>query len=210
MGVFSWLHYLTYAKKTKLVDFHYKSLKSWKINNSDLTQQLSYRFSPIFIDWLLLGLIIAYKFSRALWWQGGKRKESLQLHLWNLNICIKKIDPKCWLAGMTLVMLSIPLVHAFTCFSLFLYIRTDFSFALIKGNLTAQSRWRACSQEIIKCENWTWLHHTHNLLMTWSSTLTGSADNKLNQCTRILKQRNYNTRGKQWTMKNQRELELPT
>ena len=39
MGVFSWLHYLTYAKKTKLVDFHYKSLKSWKINNSDLTQQ---------------------------------------------------------------------------------------------------------------------------------------------------------------------------
>ena len=171
---------------------------------------LSYQFSPIFIDWLLLGLIIAYKFSRALWWQGGKRKESLQLHLWNLNICIKKIDPKCWLAGMTLVMLSIPLVHAFTCFSLFLYIRTDFSFALIKGNLTAQSRWRACSQEIIKCENWTWLHHTHNLLMTWSSTLTGSADNKLNQYTRILKQRNYNTRRKQWTMKNQRELELPT
>ena len=109
-----------------------------------------------------------------------------------------------------IVMLSIPLVHAFTCFSLFLYIRTDFSFALIKGNLTAQSRWRACSQEIIKCENWTWLHHTHNLLMTWSSTLTGSADNKLNQYTRILKQRNYNTRRKQWTMKNQRELELPT
>ena len=172
---------------------------------------LSYRFSTIFIDWLLLGLIIAsYKFSRALWWQGGKRKESLQLRLWNLNICIKKIDPKCWLAGMTLVMLSIPLVHAFTCFSLFLYIRADFSFALIKGNLTAQSRWRACSQEIIKCENWTWLHHTHNLLMTWSSTLTGSADNKLNQYTRILKQRNYNTRRKQWTVKNQRELELST
>ena len=171
---------------------------------------LSYQFSPIFIDWLLLGLIIAYKFSRALWWQGKKRKESLQLHLWNLNICIKKIDPKCWLAGMTLVMLSIPLVHAFTCFSLFVYIRAHFSFALIKGNLTAQSRWRACSQEMIKCENWTWLHHTHNLLMTWSSTLTGSAHNKLNQYTRILKQRNYNTRRKQWTMKNQRELELPT
>ena len=163
-----------------------------------------------FIDWLLLGLITAYKFSRALWWKGRKRKESLQLRLWNLNICIKKIDPKCRLAGMTLVMLSIPLVHAFTCFSLFVYIRTDFSFALIKGNLTAQSRWRACSQEIIKCENWTWLHHTHNLLMTWSSTLTGSADKKLNQYTRILKQRNYNTRRKQWTMKNQRELELPT
>ena len=25
------------------------------------------------------------KVSRALWWQGGKRKESLQLRLWNLN-----------------------------------------------------------------------------------------------------------------------------
>ena len=45
MGVFSWLHYLTYAKKTKLVDFHYKSLKSWKINNSDLTQQKLFKLS---------------------------------------------------------------------------------------------------------------------------------------------------------------------
>ena len=33
---------------------------------------------------------------------------------------------------MTLVILSIPLVHAFTCFSLFVYIRTHFSFVLIK------------------------------------------------------------------------------
>ena len=24
----------------------------------------------------------------ALWWWGGKSKESLQIHLWNLNICI--------------------------------------------------------------------------------------------------------------------------
>ena len=31
------------------------------------------------------------KFSRALWQQCGKRKESLQLHLWNLIICIKKL-----------------------------------------------------------------------------------------------------------------------
>ena len=29
--------------------------------------------------------------SRVLWWQSGKRKESLQLHLWNLNICIEKV-----------------------------------------------------------------------------------------------------------------------
>ena len=41
---------------------------------------------------------------------------------------------------------TVPLVHAFTCFSLFVYIRAHFSFALIKGNLTAQLRWRACSQ----------------------------------------------------------------
>ena len=27
------------------------------------------------------------RLSGALWWQGGKRKESLQLHLWNLNPC---------------------------------------------------------------------------------------------------------------------------
>ena len=31
----------------------------------------------------------------ALWWQGGKRKESLQLGLRNLNICIEKDDVKC-------------------------------------------------------------------------------------------------------------------
>ena len=27
--------------------------------------------------------------------RGGKRKESLQLRLWNLNICIVKVDAKC-------------------------------------------------------------------------------------------------------------------
>ena len=26
---------------------------------------------------------------------GRKKKESLQLPLWNLNICIKKVDVKC-------------------------------------------------------------------------------------------------------------------
>ena len=40
------------------------------------------------------------------WWRGGKRKESLQLRLWNLNICIEKVDAKCSLAEMTLVMTS--------------------------------------------------------------------------------------------------------
>ena len=30
-----------------------------------------------------------------LWRRGGKRKGSLQLQLWNLNICIKKVNEKC-------------------------------------------------------------------------------------------------------------------
>ena len=35
------------------------------------------------------------KLSGALWRPGEKRKESLQLRLGNLNICIEKIDAKC-------------------------------------------------------------------------------------------------------------------
>ena len=53
--------------------------------------------------------------SGVLWRQSGKRKESLQLHLWNLNICIEKVNEKCWLVEMTLVMMSLPLVHVFQC-----------------------------------------------------------------------------------------------
>ena len=45
---------------------------------------------------------------------------------------------KYWLAEMTLV-ICLPLAHASTCFSMFVYIRTHFPFALIGGNLTAQS-----------------------------------------------------------------------
>ena len=39
---------------------------------------------------------------------------------------------------MTLVMTSLPLARAFTCFSMFVYIRAGFHFVLIGGNLTAQ------------------------------------------------------------------------
>ena len=53
------------------------------------------------------------KLSRALWWRDGKRKESLQLCLWNLNICIEKVNAKCWLAEMTLVMMPLPLEFVF-------------------------------------------------------------------------------------------------
>ena len=35
--------------------------------------------------------------------------------------------------------MSLTLAHAFTCFSMFVYIGTCFCFVLIGGNLTAQS-----------------------------------------------------------------------
>ena len=55
-----------------MADFRYKSIKSWKIDNIDLTQQSSlsiftdFRYQsikitwllPIFIDWLLRALLI--------------------------------------------------------------------------------------------------------------------------------------------------------
>ena len=53
--------------------------------------------------------------SGVLWRQSGKRKESLQLYLWNLNICIEKVNEKCWLVEVTLVMMSLPLVCVFQC-----------------------------------------------------------------------------------------------
>ena len=60
---------------------------------------------------------------------GKGRRTQLQLRLWNLNICIEKVDAKCLLAEMTLVMTSLPLTRVFQCL---------FTFALIGGNLTAQ------------------------------------------------------------------------
>ena len=56
-------------------------------------------------------------------------RESLQLRLWNLNICIQKVDAKCWLAEMTLAMTSLPLARVF---SMFVYIRAT------GGNQTVQ------------------------------------------------------------------------
>ena len=57
----------------------------------------------------------------------GKRKESLQLRLWNLNMCIEKADAKGWLVEITLIMTSLPLA----CIFQFL-----FTFALVSA-----SRW---------------------------------------------------------------------
>ena len=45
----------------------------------------------------------------------GQQKEGeLATHLWNLNICIKIVNAKCWLVKMTLVMTSLPfMAHVF-------------------------------------------------------------------------------------------------
>ena len=69
----------------------------------------------------------ASKLSRALWRPEGKRKESLLLRPWNLNIYIEKVGAKCWLAEMTLVVTSLPLARVFQCL---------FTFALVLA-----SRW---------------------------------------------------------------------
>ena len=61
-----------------------------------------------------------------LWRWGGKRREILQLRLWNLNICIEKVDAKCWLAEMTLVMTSLPVAR--TCFHVFFTCSCKLSF----------------------------------------------------------------------------------
>ena len=45
VDVFSQLYYLTYAKKQQCRTYRDKSLKSWKIDNVDLTQQFSLSIS---------------------------------------------------------------------------------------------------------------------------------------------------------------------
>ena len=53
--------------------------------------------------------------EQALQGAPAAERESLQLRLWNLNICIQKVDAKCWLAEMTLAMTSLPLARVFQC-----------------------------------------------------------------------------------------------
>ena len=78
------------------------------------------------------------KLSGVLWRWGGKRKESLQVRLWNLNICIKKVDAKCWLAEMTLVVTSLTLARGFQC---------PFTFALVSASRWLAEIWQLCRRE---------------------------------------------------------------
>ena len=52
------------------------------------------------------------------------RRACKVLRLWNLNICIEKIDAKWWLAEITFVMRSLPLAPVFQCLYTFTLIST--------------------------------------------------------------------------------------
>ena len=56
VNVFSQVYYLTHAKKTTMADFRYKSLRSRKIDNIDLTHT-DFRYQSIKITCLLSILI---------------------------------------------------------------------------------------------------------------------------------------------------------
>ena len=86
----------------------------------------------------ILGFIMYVRFQRlheqAL--RGGKRKKSLQLRLWNLNISIEKNRFEMLIGGYDI---SNDVITLGSCFLMFVYIRARFCFALIGGDLTAQS-----------------------------------------------------------------------
>jgi len=58
-----------------------------EIENCDFDKEKDANFGLFGMPFLLR--------SVAIWRRGGKRKESLQLRLWNLNICIENFDAKC-------------------------------------------------------------------------------------------------------------------
>ena len=95
----------------------------------------------------------ASKPSRA--WPGGKREESLQLRLWNLNICIEKVQAKCWLVEMTLVMTSLPLARVFQCLFTFALVSTSrwlveiSSESSVDGELQGNWRWNSNSRDVV-------------------------------------------------------------
>ena len=86
---------------------------------------------------LIMVCLIAWKVAceqglRGTLASGREKEGEFATHLWNLNICMEKVNAKCWLAEMTLVMTSLPLVRAFTRFSMFVWFL-----------LVSASRWLA-------------------------------------------------------------------
>ena len=83
------------------------------------------------------------KLFAALWRWGRKKKESLQLRLWNLNVCIEKVDVKCWLEEMTLT--SNDVITLGMCFSMFVYIRFVADLRPL-AEIWQLSQWRATGE----------------------------------------------------------------
>ena len=85
---------------------------------------------------------------------GREKKESLQLRLWNLNICIEKLDAKCRLAEVILVMTSLPLVRVFQCVFTFALVfallfisgKSDTS---VDGEPQGNWRWNSNSRDVV-------------------------------------------------------------
>ena len=85
---------------------------------------------------------------------GGKKKESLKLRLWNLNICIEKVEAKCGLGEMTLVMTSLPLASMFfnVCLHSRLFpLRADWrkSDSSVDGEPQGNWRWNSTSGDVL-------------------------------------------------------------
>ena len=85
---------------------------------------------------------------------GGKKKESSKLRLWNLNICIEKVEAKCGLAEMTLVMTSLPLASMFfnVCLHSRLFpLRADWrkSDNSVDGEPQGNWRWNSTSGDLL-------------------------------------------------------------
>ena len=76
-----------------------------------------------------------------LWRRGRKMKESLQLRLWNFNVCIEKVGAKfCrWEMLIGGDDISNDVITLRTRFSMFVNIRARFHFAMIGENSIAQS-----------------------------------------------------------------------
>ena len=170
MGVFSWLHYLTYAKKTKLVDFHYKSLKSWKINNSDLTQQFKLSIFTNFYRLTAAGVNNSLQVLQGALVAGREKKREFA----TTSLEFEYLHQKNWsklLIGEDDISYIVNTLGS--CFHMFFHCL--FTFALISA-----SHWL---KEILQLSRvgelaWNLRNHNHKTTgmtgITWATRMTGT------------------------------------
>ena len=105
-----------------------------------------------FLAWQLYSFPLILNTCNSLWASspghsgsgaGKGRRPCNSVHLWNLNICIEKVDAKCWLAKMTLVMTSLHLARVFQ--RLFTFAPVSASRWLVE---IWQLSWRAATGEL--------------------------------------------------------------